>query len=43
MNKKYVKTLVVLTIAALLLFAVTAVAFAAGDEETASNAPAITL
>ena len=41
MNKKYVKTLVVLTIAALLLFAVTAVAFAAGDEETASNAPAI--
>lgn len=31
----------VLTIAALLLFAVTAVAFAAGDEETASNAPAI--
>lgn len=41
MDKKYVKTLVVLTIAALLLFAVTAVAFAAGDEETASNAPAI--
>ena len=41
MNKKYVKTLVVLTTAALLLFAVTAVAFAAGDEETASNAPAI--
>lgn len=41
MNKKYVKTLVVLTIAALLLFAVTAVAFATGDEETASNAPAI--
>lgn len=41
MNKKYVKTLVVLIIAALLLFAVTAVAFAAGDEETASNAPAI--
>lgn len=41
MNKKYVKTLVVLTIAALLLFAVTAVAFAVGDEETASNAPAI--
>lgn len=41
MNKKYVKTLVVLTIAALLLFAVTTVAFAAGDEQTASNAPAI--
>ena len=41
MNKKYLKSLVVLTIAALLLFAVTAVAFAAGDEETASNAPAI--
>lgn len=41
MNKKYVKTLVVLTVAALLLFAVTTVAFAAGDEQTVSNAPAI--
>jgi len=41
MEKKYVKTMVVLLMAAVLLFAVTTVAFAAGDEETASNAPAI--
>ena len=41
MNKKYARTFIVLAIAALLLFAVTTVAFAAPTGEEASNAPAI--
>ena len=41
MNKKYTRTFVVLIIAALLLFAVTTLVFAATTGEEASNAPAI--